>query len=322
MAATFPLAHLDALVSAAIEFGLIDRTRADAAIWTLQYRGDPSAPAPELVPGPVASNLHPIAVCKAAEHYLHQTASESTVGAIFARALVDQVRTAAAMCLPQQDRVLELRDGQLVPAYHRSPIFRRTPWEITSLKDLPTTPATPPIGSRQPDLAPANQPLTNTVPNGWEAPRSGAHQRPPTAGGTDKTPRPVTLAPPDHDKLVRYLSARGWSASGKTSNGMPLWTHPGNRQAMIPIPPRIEFDDDTEWLLRAVHTLATLEHRRVVAELLTEISQEPDGLNTECMGTVIAAAPRRGSCEHIGPAHPPETQLELEGPGSESGVDI
>lgn len=71
----------------------------------------------------------------------------------------------------------------------------------------------------------------------------------------------TTTGVPDPRHIADYLEAQGWVRAEQEWRGAQVWSQPGGPSDEILLPPRIQYRDDRELLVRALRTMAAAEGR-------------------------------------------------------------
>ncbi len=139
------LAHIDGLVNAGLQFGLIGASDDPTAIGLMllqQHRpyhedGQTTDDPPEYIVTVTNRALHPVSVMCLLDCYEYQTIGTTGWYTSEARTWIDRLRDAVLTRLPAEARAT-LHHGTIrVPAYELLATYTETPWGITDLDQIP-----------------------------------------------------------------------------------------------------------------------------------------------------------------------------------------
>ncbi|MCK2240061.1 MULTISPECIES: hypothetical protein [unclassified Crossiella] len=139
------LAHIDGLVNAGLQFGLIgifDDLTPVGQMLLQQHRphhdgGQQDGESPDYVATVTARALHPIAALCLLECYEYQTSGTIGWHTSEAHAWTDRLRATVLTRLPAEATASVRHGAGHVPAYRLLPAYTETPWGITELDQIP-----------------------------------------------------------------------------------------------------------------------------------------------------------------------------------------
>ncbi|HEX9337733.1 MAG TPA: hypothetical protein VF892_17690 [Pseudonocardiaceae bacterium] len=138
--------HIDALVSAGVQLGLItavDATQTGVLLWqenhhSVNHRYGEHTRPPDYHADLTTDALHPIAVLRVLACYEYQSCEHPGWPRGDAYRWCQRLRRAALARLPEElTATVLLGPGHPVPGYRTSPIWEATPWDVESLTDVP-----------------------------------------------------------------------------------------------------------------------------------------------------------------------------------------
>lgn len=139
-------AHIDVLVNAAAQLGVIT-TRGEALSTgmmllrenyrAVNHRYGESAAPPRYRATTTEAEFDPAAICKVIACYVYQIAEPPDWRETQAYAWCEKLRAAAEAMMSPDDLILVRDLDRMVPAYRKSSVYERTPWDVESIDDVP-----------------------------------------------------------------------------------------------------------------------------------------------------------------------------------------